>query len=165
MKESTKQKISVIIVCLFVAYVVSHFRCSKYNEKLTALLSIDAQQVTIFRIYPRVSLKPVGTPVIFTAPDPIIDDFFQALTDRRSYPTSRDLVARDHNWLLEVAAEGVPTIQISFIIPHEKGRIVVGRIGEFSANDHSYDGDFQSQQLYSWYHTYSHRWLTPGNTS
>jgi hypothetical protein len=127
---------------------------------------MDPQHVTTFRIYPRVAYGPFRTPVTFKAPDPIIDEFFHALTHRNSYPISRDRIAsRDHNWFLEVATEGVPTIQISFLIPSGKGDIVVGRLGNFSKRGHSYDGDFQSEFLFQWYQKYSHRWLDPPASS
>jgi hypothetical protein len=53
--------------------------------------------------------------------------------------------------------------EISFLIPSGKGDIVVGRLGNFSKTGHSYDGDFQSRELFQWYQKYSHRWLEAGS--
>lgn len=163
-----KEKLGCIILVLFVLIIIGIVGYllrseSKYDTKINALTSMEPQLVTVFKIYPRVGV-PFGTPVTFQAPDPIIDEFFHALSDRHSYPISRDRIAsRDHNWFLEVATEGIPTIQISFLIPSGKGDIVVGRLGKLSETGGSYYGDFQSRELFQWYQTYSHRWLEAGS--
>lgn len=159
-----KEKLIPILVLVIFATVVGILVYSRKEDERTidALMSMDPQQVTIFKIYPGVAYGPFGTPVVFNIPDPIIDEFFHALTDHNSYPISRDRIAsQDHNWFLEIATEGVPATQISFLIPSGKGNIAVGRVGEFSEKGYSYDATFQSKLLYQWYQKYSHRWLTP----
>jgi len=91
----------------------------------------------------------------------MINNFFQALTDLHSYPTSRDKVAsRNHSGFLEIVTSDI-MIQIEFYIPYQKGNIVVVLLGEFSETGGHYYADFQSELLYQWYQTYRHRWLNP----
>jgi len=124
------------------------------QELPTILQQANARSLTTFAIYPSAG-KPVGTPVVLTLPDPLIDEFFKALNDVHSYAGSRVTVTSPaHNWFIEMMI-GNEHLQIRCYIPsNERSKIVVG---EFAG----WNGSFQSRQLYQWYQTYSHRWLTP----
>lgn len=157
-----KEKLGLILPLVFIILILVMliYGKSEYKTKINALTSMNPQHVTTFKIYSRVAGRPYRTPVTFNAPDPLIEEFFHALTDRRSYPTSRDTAKVEQQWFLEVAT-GEIMIQIAFYIPYKKGDIVVGIIGNFSETGGSYDGDFQSRKLFQWYQKYSHRWLSP----
>ncbi len=149
--------IAVIIVVLIALWSREKGLSRKAIEDLT---SISPEQVTMVRIYPRV-VTPVGTYVEFTPPDPIVEDFFRALADHRSYSYSHDRVfGKDHQWFFEVAA-GEVFLQVSFHIPDDNDTIVAGMLGKFTSHSTRSYGDFQSRQLYHWYQKYSHRWLEP----
>jgi hypothetical protein len=158
-----EEKRIIIIAVLFLAIIGVIRSCQKiqYHRTINTLISMDLQEITMFRIYPRV-IRPVGSPVEFKAPDPIIEGFFQSLTDIRPYKPSHDTVASwDHSWFLEVTTEGI-MIQIDFHIPSGKGSIVTGKLGKFiEGGGGPLYGDFQSRKLYQWYQNYSHRWLSP----
>jgi hypothetical protein len=89
-----KGKLVPIIVVSLLAIIVVFLIWGRilYHRTLKVLTSIAPQQVTVFRIYPRV-YRPSGVPVVFSVPDPMIDAFFQSLTDLHSYGPSRDRVA------------------------------------------------------------------------
>jgi hypothetical protein len=156
-----KDKLQIILVFLIFTLIAGTTvnRKIQYKRAIETLLSMDSQQVTIFRVYPRVNLKPSGTPAEFSVSDPIIDEFFQSLADIRSYPKSRDKIASfDHCWFLEVATDGT-MIQIGFAIPYKKGDIVVGHIAKGNKTNPAFYGYFQSRVLFKWYQKHSHRWL------
>jgi hypothetical protein len=156
-----KTELSMLIGFLIFIVLIASWGWQKwqYRKAISTLTSISPEQVTMFRIYPRVII-PVDEYIKFKAPDPIVTDFFQALTDHRPYSYSHDRVWGHQEWFFEVAA-GEVFIQISFHIPYEKGEIVAGRLGKYTKNSMTSYGCFQSQQLYQWYQKYSHRWLTP----
>lgn len=157
---SMKEKESFIIPLIFFTILVGVIVYQKvqYFRIMKSLTSVDVQQVTIFNIYRRWTL-PVGVPVEFNPPAPIIDEFFQSLTDlRSSWPQHDTVASQTHNWSLEIVAGG-KTIQMRCYVPSRKGNIVVGEIGKFSKNHVSHYGYFQSRNLFHWYQTYSHRWL------
>ena len=124
------------------------------QELPVVLQQANARSLTTFVIYPSAG-KPVGTPVVLTLPDPLIDAFFEALNDARSYaPSGVTVTSPVHNWFIEIMI-GNERLQIRCYIPsNEHSKMVVG---EFIG----WNGSFQSRQLYQWYQTYSHRWLTP----
>ncbi|GAK54527.1 hypothetical protein U14_05814 [Candidatus Moduliflexus flocculans] len=159
-----KFNVPLVLGVIFVVWIIVTFwQEGQYRTTIEALTSISPEQVTKFRIYPRVGV-PVDTSIEFMLHDSIIADFFQALTDQRSYSYSHDTVAsRDHSWFLEIIA-GELFIQISFHIPHDNDNIVAGMLGKFTKNSTTSYGHFQSRQLYQWYQRYSHRWLTPEGT-
>lgn len=158
-----KQQLVLILFLLLVALVVVGvilWQRIQYDRTIKALTSMVPQQVTTFRIYPRVGV-PFGTPTAFKVPDPMIDEFFQSLTDLRSYSPSHDMIdSQDHEWFLEVVTKDI-TIPISCGIPSEKGDIVVGQLARFTTNSTTNYGHFQSRKLFEWYQKYSHRWLNP----
>ncbi len=156
-----KENLGPIIVLFIITIIgIGVYSTRKgYKKAIETLTSINAQHVTVFRIYPKV-YRPFGEPVEFNTPDPIIDAFFQALTDLRSYPTSRDTAYQEQTWFLEIATRDF-MIQIAFYIPSQKGNIVVGEIGEFSKSGGRYDAEFQSRKLFQWYQKYKDRWLEP----
>ncbi|MCP4404320.1 MAG: hypothetical protein GY801_44350 [bacterium] len=123
----------------------------------TELQSLEPQEVSVFKIYPRIS-KPVNTPLVFRVPEPLIEDFFHALTDLSTYRYNHDTVqSPDHSWCLEVVAENA-VFQVEFHIPVGRGNIVAVELGAYRTGGTGY---FQSRQLYHWYQKYSHRWLEP----
>ncbi len=136
----------------------------QYYRTIHILKAGIPQKVTLM-IYPRVS-SPVGRAVTFRSPDPIVTEFWSALTDIRLYWPNHDTISsRDHEWFVEIFAEdGLMHIQMDFHIPSHKSSIVAGQIGRFSSRNMTNYGDFQSGQLYQWYQQYSHRWLTPEGT-
>ncbi len=159
-----KENLGVIVVVCIIIIVGFYFYGTRktYQKTINALTSIDSSQVIKLRIYPKVN-RPFGIPITFKTPDTIIDEFFQSLTDVRPYPTSRDTVSQNQSWFLEVVTKEC-MFQIAFYIPYQKGNIVVGGVGKFSPSGGNYTTEFQSRQLYQWYQTYSHRWLTPEGT-
>ena len=158
-----KFKIPLFIGLIFVVSIGSEiWQNRQYHKTIETLTSVSPEQITMFRIYPRVQI-PVDTSIEFLPPDAIIRDFFQALTDHRPYSYSHDTVAsRDHSWFLEVMA-GEVFIQISFHIPSDNGNIVAGWLGKYHQNSMTSYGHFQSQQLFQWYQKYSQRWLNPAS--
>jgi hypothetical protein len=156
-----KEKLVILLVLLILAISVGVlvYQIIQYKRTIKALTSMDPRQVTIFRIYPRVGI-PVRTPMEFEVPDPIIDEFFQSLSDLRSYLISRQMAREDQQWLLEIAVGDV-IIQVRFSKPYQKGDIVIGEVGKFSEGYTIHYGSFKSQKLFQWYQKYSHRWLSP----
>ncbi len=154
MKGIFKNLFIFVIIMLFLNSITFlRKKQEKQHEKtMTDLLSMAPQQVTRFKIYPRVT-KPAYTPLVFSVPDPLIDDFFHALTDITPYRLNHDTVkSRDQSWCLVFATES-DVIQLSFHIPAEKNGIVAGHpLGL---------GWFQSQNLFQWYQKYKDRWLKP----
>ena len=148
---------------LFFVLLISIFcyRNLHSYSKLSALRGIHPDDITIFRIYPGVMI-PVGKAIEFNPHDTMVTDFFQSLSNINPYW----LRGRDNHsiWFLEVATKDV-MIQISFYIPG-KNKILAGTLGKWGKNNSCavFYGDFQSHQLYQWYQTYSHRWLTPEGT-
>ena len=154
LKELLKKFLVVIFLLLLIYPIESIMkRHEEQKEKAIAhLRSLEFHQISVFKIYPRVT-KPTNTSVTFRVSDPLIEDFFQALTDISTYRPNHDTVkSRDHSWCVEVAAES-DVFQIHGYIPYRKGNIVVGELAG--------GGSFQSRQLYKWYQKYSHRWLEP----
>ena len=126
----------------------------------TQLQALEPREVSVLKIYPRIS-KPVNTPLAFRVPDPLIEDFFHALTDLSTYRYNHDTVkSNDYTWCLEVVT-GNAVFLVEFHIPIGRGNIVAGKLGEYRTGG---SGDFQSRQLYKWYQKYSHRWLEPGES-
>ena len=156
LKKLFKNLLTVVIVLLLLYPITFLMKKQEEQQKtsIADLRSFDPQRVTSFRIYPRV-IKPVGESITFNISESIISEFFQALKDISSYSPNHDTAKKEENWYLEVTAEG-DVFQIGFYIPYGKGNIAVG---EFDGG-----GEFQSRQLYQWYQTYSHRWLTPEGT-
>ncbi len=149
-----KEKLLIIIMLMLFIWLswLSGYQKVQYNRKIKILTTMAPQDVTIFRIYPRV-IRPVGTSKAFKVPDPIIDDFFRSLTDLRSYrPTHDTVIYREHNWFLGIATKDT-IIQIHFRIPSGKGDIVAGQLNGL--------GWFQSGNLFPWYRKYKDRWLEP----
>ena len=156
-----KFNVPLVLGVIFVVWIIVTFwQERQYQTTIKALTSIPPEQVTMFRIYPRRVGTPIDTHIEFTPPDSIITDFFQALTDQRPYSYSHDRAREEQQWFFEVAA-GEVFIQISFHIPYDNDNIVAGMLGKFTKNSTRSYGYFQSRQLYQWYQTYSHRWLTP----
>ncbi len=160
----------IVVIVIFVASAglllfqgIQHYRSKKMLSVMVSqsdITSMNAQHITLFRIYPRI-IRPVGEPVQFKAPDSIIQDFFQSLKDIQSSWASRDTVdSQDHSWFLEVAAGG-DMIQIHFYIPSGKGDIVAGEFGKWGTNNSVHYGSFQSKLLFQWYQKYKDRWLKP----
>lgn len=165
-KKSQKNNwpVIIILVILMMGAGTAVYQKVQYHRTIQAFTTIVPQQVSTFRIYPRV-FKPVGTPIEFRNPDPMIDEFFHFLTDLRSYQPSHDTVtSRDHSWFLEVATED-SMIQISFHIPSHLDDTVAGLFGKYSNTRYGTYGSFQSQELFQWYQKYSHRWLNPSESS
>jgi len=124
------------------------------TQKLPAIFHrTNARSLTTFVIYPRV-VKAVGQPVVMTLPDPLIDEFFAALKDARSYARSGVTVASwDHEWLVKMTI-GNERLQMKCYIPSKEDNLVVG---EFLGSK----GAFQSHNLFYWYQKYNDRWLNP----
>ncbi len=139
---------------------IIHHKTVKHLTSIDSLTSIEPQKVSAFKIYPRVT-RPVGTSKELNVSEPIIGDFFQSLTDLRSYYPSHDTVAsRDHSWFLEFTYDE-RIIQIHFRIPSGKDDIVAGTIGKFRERKKTIYGHFQSRELFQWYQNYKDRWLKP----
>lgn len=156
--ESVKNLVATIVAILvFVGWIAAWvWQERQYEKTIAALTSITPKQVTMFRIH-----SPRGGYVEFKAPDPLITEFFQALTDHRPYSYSHDRVREDHQWFFEVIA-GKVFIQISFHIPYgNNDNIVAGGLGKFTKNGSTHYGYFQSRKLFQWYQKYKDRWLTP----
>ncbi len=161
-KYGMKQKLISIMVFLVLGGSVFGFylyQKVQYQRKLDILTSLTPQQVTLFRIYPRVII-PSGTPVEFRVSNPLIQEFLQALTDLKTYWPSHDRVnSRDHSWFLEIAGNG-EVVQIHCYIPSDKEGIVVGEIGRFRQNSGTSYDHFQSRNVFQWYQKYNNEWLT-----
>ena len=156
MREQLKPFILLCIVILM--FVSKNFfeQKGRINEgNMVILLAIEPSDITLFRIFPRTG-KPIGSSIEISPPEPIIDEFIQALTDIGTYLPNHDTVElREHTWSLEISTEEAEKIvPIHFYIPYQQGDIVVA---DMLGND----GYFQSRQLYQWYQKYSHRWLEP----
>ncbi len=155
MEEKLKPFIIIgILILIFAAR--SYFKeQGKSNEgNIVVLLSIDPQNVAIIRIYPGVT-RPVGVPIVFKTPEPMIKEFLQSLTDIEGYLPNHDTVWQEQAWFMEVYAKAPKKIiPIHFYIPFEQGKIVVA---DMMGND----GYFQSRKLFQWYQTYKDRWLEP----
>lgn len=136
------------------------YRNIQYYRTLKILRDINPQDIMAFRIYPRVVI-PSGESVEFKLPDELITNFFQSLTDIRSYwPNHDTVVSWDHEWFVEVMTRDI-TIQISFHIPSRKDDIVAGEFGKWGESSDFFYGDFQSRKLFQWYQKYKDRWLSP----
>ena len=162
MKEKVKHTLFIILFIgiFFAARGVEMYQQWQYKKTLSSLRTLSPQEVTMFKIYPRVII-PVGKPVEFSGDDPIIGEFFQALTDLRTYHPSHDQVfSEDNSWFLEISTEST-MIQIDFHIPSPHRNFVAGEFGRFGERRSTFYGSFQSQNLFQWYQKYSHRWLKP----
>jgi len=157
------KKSASIFLCLIMILGIGKltYNTIQYYRIVPILKAGIPQKVTLM-IYPRVSSLS-GRAVTFRSPDPIVTEFWSALADiRRYWPNHDTISSRDHAWFVEIFAEdGLIHIQMDFHIPSHKSSIVAGRIGTFSSISMTNYGEFQSRQLYQWYQTYSHRWLTP----
>lgn len=162
MQMPLKEKLFRVIPFLIFIIVVGGIVLQRiqFYRTIKALTSIEPQQVTTFKIYPKVT-GPFGVPIEFRTPEPIIDAFVQSLTDLLSYWGGRYTVtSEDHGWFLEITARE-KTIQMGGTIPSDKGDIIVGSFGKVSKSGGTHYGYFQSHLLFEWYQTYSHRWLKP----
>lgn len=148
----------VLAAVAVVAYFVIPIS-QKNRLRVQSLFMMKPDEIQTFRLYPKVG-TPYGTPKEFTVPDPLIDEFFQAISDHQSYPLSRDSAEEGHSWFIEVA-DHEQMLQLSCYIPYQKGEIAVVMFGDFSETSHSYYGTFQSHLLYQWFQTHSPRWLAP----
>ena len=138
-----------LLIVLFISERILFYRT------LSTLKTIKPETVSSFKGYPNVG-KPVGNPVVFEIPDSLMNDFFDALTDSRSYWPNHD--TGDSGCYVEIIAED-STLHIGFYIPTRKPNVIVGNLSErtrFGMIDY---GFFQSQHLSQWYRKYSHRWL------
>jgi hypothetical protein len=153
MRQARKKKLLTIIAFGLFLIIVGGITWQQiqFYRTIKTLKSIDPHQIIIFRVYPKFG-SPFGSPVEFKQPDPIIDNFFQSVTDLRSYWSNLSPVATDeHSWFLEIATEEIDVIQMSCSIPAKKNNTVIGELDSLAL--------FQSQQLFEWYQKYSHKWL------
>ncbi len=143
-----------IFLIAFVLYQKIQYKSMMHTltQEFPAILQkVNARGLITFAIYPRVG-KAVGQPVVATLPDSLIDEFFDALDDARSYtPAGVTIASQDHLWFLEVSV-GTERVQMECYISSRESNIVVG---EFIGSK----GAFQSRNLFQWYQTYSPRWL------
>ncbi len=107
----------------------------------------------MFKIYPNVSGQ-FGTPREIKSPDPLIDDFFESISDIHGYSGRYTVASEQDGWFIEFSFNN-RKVQLSCSIPVQKKETIVGWI-EYNK--------YQSRQLYHWYQQYSHRWLTPERT-
>ena len=156
-----KHIVTIIQLIMLLGMGALLYNTIQYYRTVHILKANIPEKVTLM-IYPRGS-SPVGRAVTFRSPDPIVTEFWSALTDIRRYWPNHD--SGVHAWFVEIwAKDGLIHIQINFHIPSHKGDIVAGQIGTFSSISMTNYGEFQSRQLYQWYQKYSHHWLTPEGT-
>lgn len=156
------RKIPLSIILFIVTILVMTSFCDKikFRNKIKELTEVKPHEVITLKMYPG-AIRPIGTSNEFSAPDRMIHEFLQSLRDARSYYPNHDTVAsQKHRWFLEAITTD-NNIQFAFYIPSLKSNIVIGRLGKWDENYATFDGYFQSQNLYHWYQKYSHRWLEP----
>ncbi len=159
-KEKIEEILGLLIILLiFILAGRVMFSQKKEHKKITTVLtSVNSQQVTTFRIYPRV-IRPVGEPIQFKNSDPLVYKFFQSLQDLQPYSPSHDrVISWEHSWFLEVSAGG-SMMQFPFYIPSHTHDIVVGETVKFGEYGSFHYGHFQSELLFQWYQTYKGLWL------
>jgi hypothetical protein len=149
--------IVVVSIGIVIFFVIPTMKENK--KRVQSFFAMTPQEIRLFQIYPRVG-TPSGKPIKFTPSDPLVSDFFQAISDHQSYPLSRDTVEKDRSWFIELADQNL-MLQLQCYIPYQKGEIVVVVFADIDHTGGSYYGDFQSDLLYQWYQKYSHRWLNP----
>ena len=136
-----------------------------YYSTIHALKTMPPETVALFAIYPATYPEILDSPALeISIPDSMINEFFLAVDDARSYWLSPGSISSlSHVWFMEIMTED-RKIQISCYIPSQKRHTVLCDLGKFSATHASYYGEFQSQQLFQWYQIYSHRWLESENS-
>ncbi len=160
MKDIVKVIFLLIFLITFIG--IQLHQEQEYKRILEKLTSMNLKEIKEFRIYPRVSFAPSKTYRTFDAFDPLIKDFFLSLSDMHSYSPSHDrVVSLDHSWFVELATTQDIRFQIGCYIPSQQGELVIGELATGYSKNPQFYGKIQSRQLYQWYQTYSHRWLTP----
>jgi hypothetical protein len=124
------------------------------------LKSISSSAIHEMRVYPRIIL-PDRRPIVFSPPDPLIEEFLVALKDMKFYlGGNRGSSSADHTWLVEIYDGNENIVRINCHVPRGIENRIHGRLGQFDTQGGGqYYGDFQSEGLFQWYQQYSHRWL------
>jgi hypothetical protein len=152
--------ISILLLAGTIAIGILFGPEGEYQRAFNKLIAVTPQQVIAIKVYPKTDRGFSKNPIIFNSPNPLINEFMDALANIRPYSPSHDRSEDRQVWLLDLLTEE-DVIQILFYIPYEREKNVVGVLRKLSNSEITDYGSFQSRQLYDWYQTYSHRWLTP----
>ena len=137
---------------------VGDYQKVQYTRVKPILMSIAPDEVTSFRIVSNVSESSTDEEARdFGQETELVTEFFQALEDMQFAAPLYQEYLEQWSAHIKTATTGVT---IEFFIPADEPILVVGLVD--SEAGYSY---FQSQQLYQWYQKYSHRWLTPEESS
>ena len=166
MKENPYMQLLAIVAFILSAIVLYDIviQRSQEDQVLEQLQSINPQEVTAFKIYPRVII-PTGAPRVFQPPDPLIEAFFKALQDLRAYSYSHDTVdSPDHSGFIEIVTTQ-EVLQMHFHLPSGTDGIVAIELGKWEKGRSSHYGHVQSRWLFQWYDTYRMQWLKDAESS
>ncbi len=136
-------------------FVVDSYHKRQYSKVVSIISSISSESVTSFKIVADMPDSFLDQKMEeFTQETAMMMGFFQAIEDMQfSAPKYKEFLAQ---WKIEIHA-GATLVTVECSIPADDPTLVIGLID--SPVGYTY---FQSRQLYQWYQTYSHRWLTPG---
>ncbi|GAK53391.1 hypothetical protein U14_04656 [Candidatus Moduliflexus flocculans] len=136
---------------------VEGYQKVQYGRVKPHLKSIVPQQVSSFTIGTKDStLSERQANREFVTDKEMMTAFFQTIPDMRfAAPIYKEFLAQ---WKTEIHI-GTKIVTVECSIPADDPTLVISLID--SPAGYTY---FQSRQLYQWYQTYSHRWLTPEGT-
>ncbi len=157
----------LVFLTLFTVFGAGFVQRIQFYRTILALRAVERHHVTVFIIYPR-STRPVQgvTPVKFSSPDQIVDEFLKITEHFQAYWFSPGtLTSPDYDWYLEIITRN-SIIKMWCSLEPDMSNIVLGEIGIMTntGNDRYY-GRFQSKLLFQWYQKYSHFWLNPDEPS
>lgn len=136
--------VAVIGVCIL--KIIRDYRAFE------GIMTLTLQDVTMFRIYPRVG-GPRGIPREFFPNESIVIEFLESIMDFKAYhSTPSSAISRDYTWFVEIATQEGKIIQTRCSISQYTPHIVIVHVGT---------ARYQSKQLLQWYQKYSHLWLEP----
>ena len=153
----------VINTCMILFFITIVYLWTNEGAKIEdqsqiqvrALHEVTQENIRTFRVYHETRKSSFS----FSPSESLVKEFVLALKDMRSYSFNHDAVKTDlqgesQEWGIEMYATGAGQLfSIYFYVPaRSQKNIIVGKIGTRY---------FQSELLYQWYQTYSHRWLTP----
>ncbi len=126
------------------------------------LTSIELQNITVFRMYPRAN-QPSAPSLSIHRSDKMVTDFLHALKDMTAYVPNHDTaISRNHQWFMEIGIND-ELVQIKCYIPSSQPHIVVVQLGEWSERQRVHYGSFQSKLLFQWFQHYHDIWLHPSS--
>ncbi len=157
MSRKSSERIFLMLAFGFMLFVIGgiSWQMTMFHLTCRKLATLHPQDVEKLIIHPGEELEvPLRAPIEFVAPDPMLDDFVKYVKDIRFSWTGSTPVANPYGeswWSMDVILTGGEVIEMGGFIPAKSPNAVHGFLDNLA--------HYKSQQLFTWYRMYRHRWL------